>query len=163
MMLGPLMQALLEDRLRLEVHREIREFPVYALTVEKDGPRLHAATGASCVIQDLDQSLARPTPGQAPSPFCGIPLVMNNGFDLRAATITQLCVALSSRVDRKVIDKTAIAGTFDIRLDWSGGDLPRGALPPPQPPQPGDPLTAAPDRTEPRRPPLFRAPSTSSG
>ncbi len=37
---------------------------------------------------------------------------MNNGFDLRGATM---------------------AGIFDIRLDWSRGDLPSALAPPPQP------------------------------
>ena len=49
-----------------------------------------------------------------------MPLIMNNGFDMRGATMAQLSTALSGWADRKVIDKTGIAGMFDIRLDWSG-------------------------------------------
>ncbi len=38
---GPMLQALLEDRFKLKVHRETREIPVYALTVAKAGPEPH--------------------------------------------------------------------------------------------------------------------------
>jgi len=37
----PMLQSLLEDRFKLKVHREIRQRPVYTLTVAKNGPRLH--------------------------------------------------------------------------------------------------------------------------
>ena len=124
MMLGPMMQALLEDRFKLKIHRETRQVPVYALTVGKDGLKLPAAPKDGCAVQDLDALPTRPAPGRAPLLFCGMPLTMNNGFDMRGATMAQLSTALSGRVDRKVIDKTGIAGMFDIRLDWSGGDLP---------------------------------------
>jgi uncharacterized protein (TIGR03435 family) len=37
MMRGPMLQALLEDRFQVKVHRETRELAVYALTVAKNG------------------------------------------------------------------------------------------------------------------------------
>jgi uncharacterized protein (TIGR03435 family) len=37
---GPTLRALLEDRFKLKVHREIREVPVYSLTLAKSGPQL---------------------------------------------------------------------------------------------------------------------------
>jgi uncharacterized protein (TIGR03435 family) len=43
MMLGPMMQALLEDRFKVKVHRETRQIPVYLLTVEKGGLKLRRA------------------------------------------------------------------------------------------------------------------------
>src|SRR5689334_21644665 len=36
----PMLQALLADRFKLRVHREMKEIPVYALVVGKDGPKL---------------------------------------------------------------------------------------------------------------------------
>jgi uncharacterized protein (TIGR03435 family) len=136
MMLGPMMQALLEDRFGVKVHREVRQVPVYELTVGKGGPRLHSAAEGGCVAQNLDPPLPPPAAGQVPRIFCGRPLITNTGFELRAATMEQLCTALSGRVDRRVIDKTGVAGIFDIRLDWSNGDLPSGPAPPPPPPRP---------------------------
>ena len=37
---------------------------------------------------------------------------------------------------------------FDIRLDWSGGELPSGPAPPPPPPEPGVPPPPGPDPAE---------------
>ncbi len=137
MMLGPMMQALLEDRFRLKVHRETREAPEYALAVTGEGPRLQSAAAGNCVRQDLDHPLARSAPGQALLPFCGFALGASGGFSMRGATMAQLCVALSSRVDRKVVDRTAIQGTFDIDLNWTG-DSSSLPAPPPPPPPPGE-------------------------
>jgi uncharacterized protein (TIGR03435 family) len=48
MMRGPMMQELLEERFHLKVHREIREVPVYIMTVAKDGPKMPATKEDSC-------------------------------------------------------------------------------------------------------------------
>jgi uncharacterized protein (TIGR03435 family) len=37
---GPMLQALLEDRFKLKIHRETREIQAYLLTVAKNGPKL---------------------------------------------------------------------------------------------------------------------------
>ena len=94
--------------------------PVYELIVGKGGAKLQAATDGGCVAQDLDRPIVPMARGQVRRPFCGMPMILNNGFDLHGATLPQLCTALSSNMGRKVIDKTGIAGMFDIRLDWSG-------------------------------------------
>ena len=48
-----MLQVLLADRFRLQFHREMREIPVYALVVDKNGPLLKPSSGdeigrASC-------------------------------------------------------------------------------------------------------------------
>ena len=40
-----MLRALLEDRFKLKVHRELREAPVYALVVAKNGPKLTKSMG----------------------------------------------------------------------------------------------------------------------
>src|ERR1700722_9360473 len=47
-MSGPMLQALLEDRFRLKIHRETRDVPVYVLTLGKSGSRLTPSKPASC-------------------------------------------------------------------------------------------------------------------
>lgn len=120
-MLRPMMQALLEDRFQVKVHREVHSIPVYELRVAKEGPHLTAAAEESC-LAGVDVTPA-PQPGQPFRPLCGVPLIMNNGFQLRGATMDQFALALTVRADRKVIDKTGLTGRFDIRLDWTNGDL----------------------------------------
>ena len=51
MMRGPMMQALLEDRFQLKLHRETREVPVYALTVAKNGAKLAAPEKGKCMTE----------------------------------------------------------------------------------------------------------------
>ena len=40
-----MLQNMLAERFHLKAHKEIRNVPVYALVVSKDGPRLKAGTG----------------------------------------------------------------------------------------------------------------------
>jgi len=111
MMRGPMLQALLEDRFKLKIRRETREVPVYALTVAKGGLKLQASRAGSCV--PLDFSLPAPHPQ-----FCGMPKLGEPGFHLIGATMADLCKLLSAPeiLERAVIDKTGIAGMFDIQL-----------------------------------------------
>jgi uncharacterized protein (TIGR03435 family) len=52
---GPMTQTLLEDRLRLKIHRETREAPVYALTVAKGGIKMQRTKEPNCITIDPDQ------------------------------------------------------------------------------------------------------------
>jgi len=108
MMNGPMLQALLEDRNKLRVHREIRDVPVYALTVAKGGPKLQPFQG-TCIPRDWDQ----PTP----EPRCETPRSTIDGLDFNGATIADLCMAFFITLDRPVIDETGMAGRFSFHLD----------------------------------------------
>jgi uncharacterized protein (TIGR03435 family) len=48
MMEGPMMQAILEDRFKLKIHRETRQGPVYELVLGKGSPKLKPIEGGSC-------------------------------------------------------------------------------------------------------------------
>jgi uncharacterized protein (TIGR03435 family) len=52
MMRGPMMQALLEERFKLKLHRETREAPVYELRVAKGGPKLKPFREGTCIPWD---------------------------------------------------------------------------------------------------------------
>jgi uncharacterized protein (TIGR03435 family) len=45
-----------------------------------------------------------------------------NGFNVDAATMADLCAGFSVLLDRHVIDKTGIAGRFNINLDLTAED-----------------------------------------
>ena len=51
---GPMLQALLEDRFHLKVHRETMERPVHELTVEKGGGKMQLSNEGSCVPYSMD-------------------------------------------------------------------------------------------------------------
>ncbi len=98
-----MLQLLLSQRLKLKIHAESRQVPVYALSVAKGGPKFQPTKEGSCV--PFDTSLAPPYPQ-----FCGQPKRGHVGLHLIGATMSDLCKILSAPEisDRPVIDKTGL-------------------------------------------------------
>ena len=125
--LGELLQKLLADRFQLTFHREQQMMPVYALTVAKNGSKLKAAEtsgghGASCQHMGV--------------------------CSFRSEPLAHFTRWLSFVVlDRPVVDKTGITGTFDFTLKWTPDETQFSALGL-RAPSPEDNATA---------PPLFEA------
>lgn len=118
MMSGPMLQALLEDRFQLKIHRETREVPVYALTVAKGGPKLQPAEPGKCIPRDPEHPVPR---SQWPSGLlpCGLfaPSPAKDGVYMYSTTLAYFCGQLSVLLDRDVVDRTGIAGQFDIHVE----------------------------------------------
>lgn len=130
MMLGPMLQALLEDRFKLRVRRENKEMPAYALVVAKGGPKMKPTEPGSCTPMDDTQGPRPPlAPGQPPR--CGGASAGRDGL-LRAygLSMANLCRILTTQLGRRVVDKTDITGVFDVQIDMhfdkptDDGDLP---------------------------------------
>jgi uncharacterized protein (TIGR03435 family) len=92
-----MLQALLADRFRLAVHREMREMPVYALVVGKNGTKFPESKPES--------QLKR---------FHGVN-GRNQYMDYVQATMEMVADGID--VDRPVVDKTGLTGKYDIRLE----------------------------------------------
>ena len=67
-MRGPMMQALLEDRFKLRVHRETRNARIYPLTVVKGGAKMRSFDG-SCTPRDYTKA-TQPQPEAGQKPLC---------------------------------------------------------------------------------------------
>ena len=93
-------QQLLADRFKLAVHWETRELPVYALAVAKSGPKLQVST----------------KPGSGTSSGNG--LFTAEGMTL-AEIAQSLTQELATELGRVIIDKTGIAGRYDVTLKWT--------------------------------------------
>jgi uncharacterized protein (TIGR03435 family) len=115
MMLGPMMQKLLEDRFQLKIHRQTSEGPVYFLTVARGGPKLHAFTEGSCIPWSLPPPALEPGAKICGSTISGI----SSSVEALGATLEEFSKTLRVLVDRPVIDKTGITGRFDIRVRFS--------------------------------------------
>jgi uncharacterized protein (TIGR03435 family) len=139
-MRGPMLRALLEDRFALKIRTEMREVPVYALTVAKGGAKLQAAQEGSCVMMDFDHPPTPSVAGQALPAICGLARITNDTFDVRGVTLAEL--ARSLRLDRELIDRTGIKGRFDIRVPVAPGLAGLLLGPPLPPPPPGVPVAA---------------------
>jgi uncharacterized protein (TIGR03435 family) len=116
MMRGPMMQALLEDRFQVKVHREVREISGYVMTVDKGGLKLKLTQEGSC--DRVDPTDLNQSPTAMP---CNVPQMTRNGpltvLDLRGVSMDVFARLL--RPDgHAVIDRTGLTGAFDIHLEW---------------------------------------------
>jgi uncharacterized protein (TIGR03435 family) len=125
-LMGPMLQALLEDRFRLKVHRETKEVPTYDLVVAKNGPKLKPFDG-TCTPIDW----SRP-PQDAPPPK-GAADCRNSASGTRSHwTATWHGIGIDDFIvaafggavsGRPVINKTGLGGLFDIHLEFAREDI----------------------------------------
>jgi uncharacterized protein (TIGR03435 family) len=105
--LRTMLQALLTERFHLATHRAQKEMRVYALLVDKGGPKLHATVG-------------EPRPSTSPQDFHG---TMRQLANLIAIGLSIPVVddptrpAIASGAPVPVIDETGIEGIYDISVD----------------------------------------------
>lgn len=146
MMQGPMMQRLLEERFHLKIHRETREGPVYQVTVGKPG-KLKPFVEGGCVPIPLTFPIPPAPSGQR---YCKSNVSLRPPtVNAEGSTITEFTKLMNLFMDRPVIDRTGLAGRFDIRLEfWADGATP--GLPPPPP-------DAPPTASEPSSPGIFTA------
>jgi uncharacterized protein (TIGR03435 family) len=99
-----MLRQLLDERFQLKFHREPKEFPVYALTIAKGGPKLREPGPAPDGPQPLIFTLS---PGNARLPA-------------RDATMAELVAVMQrTAVPRPVLDKTGLTGRYDFDLTWT--------------------------------------------
>jgi len=116
-MQGPMMQAMLEERFKLKVHREARQIPVYALTAAKGGVKLPKAQ-RPCFVMGEQRPPDLP-PEQRRALMCGSAVLRNEEFHLHGASMADLAYALTrAAVGRQVVDRTGVAGAYDIDFKW---------------------------------------------
>ena len=128
-----MMQSLLEDRFKLATHRETRPVSIFALTLAKPGtlgPQLKPhPTNSPCPINAPNQ----PSPTSAPLATllstwpnqCGDGDEMTSPHRTRAGardvTMAQIAAWLSAEgdTDLPIVDKTNLAGTFDLVIEFT--------------------------------------------
>jgi uncharacterized protein (TIGR03435 family) len=126
-----MLQSLLANRFKLQMHRDTREHAVYALVAGKNGPRLKPA---EVETRDEPMTAANTNPGKntapgAPThtggPDSGGPprgaimmMIDPSGMHLKApaATLGTISDSLSRFTDRPVVDQTRIQGKYDFDL-----------------------------------------------
>src|SRR5436853_2894596 len=106
MMQGPMLQALLQDRFQLKIHRDARQVPVYALTVASGGPKLKAFAEGSCVPMPIKFPLPELPSGQK---YCHVRAnVQFPSLDAEGSTLIEFSQLLDLLLDRPVVDKTGL-------------------------------------------------------
>jgi len=94
-----MLRTLLTDRFQLKMHREMKDTPVYGLVTGKNGPKLKAS------LPDSPRVANTRVNGR------------NQNMDLSHCDMDCLAQELAIFVDRPVINKTALTGTYAIKLE----------------------------------------------
>lgn len=114
--LNLMLQDLLAERFKLQIHRETKEFPVYALTVDKGGSKLQPNEAQSAGDPEIDYKQ---------EPFLHMKL------HAKFVPMDYFAWRLGHVLDRPVIDLTKLKGGFDFDLAYTAElppGLPEGAL-----------------------------------
>lgn len=140
----PLMlQSLLAERFKLQLHREKKDLPGYALVVDKKGSKLKEspvdpassadgapqADGSVAIIGGGGRGLGgggglgggRRAAGNAASMPAGSSFILAKGrghLEGKKQDLPSIANMLARELDRPVMDETGIKGTYDYTLDW---------------------------------------------
>jgi uncharacterized protein (TIGR03435 family) len=129
-----MVRSMLEERFHIKEHTETRQLPVFRLVQihpGKFGPNLSPSRSDEppCAAFGPYAGAAVPTIARGLPEFCGIllmlPQMKDNQVQLagRKLTMTDLArgieAATNNRVDRPIIDGTALDGTFDVTLHFT--------------------------------------------
>lgn len=125
-----MLQALLADRLKLTIHRETKELPIYALVVAKNGPKLQEAKPGDSYPNGRD-GRDLPRGGMRIQLGAG----GKNELGVQGQPIATLARLLTMQLHRTVVDHTGLKGNYDFTLQWtreeSQGAMFKGAEPDP--------------------------------
>jgi uncharacterized protein (TIGR03435 family) len=98
-----MLQTLLAERVQLRVHHEQHEMPVYALVVGRNGPKFKASApdaGATAQLHVAGRNYQIVLPQGTMADLVG--MIENSGF-----------------LGRSVLDRTGLAGTYDLKLVYT--------------------------------------------
>jgi uncharacterized protein (TIGR03435 family) len=98
-----LLEKLLADRFNLAVHHEVKRAMAYALVVSKGGHKLQEATGPRTYFT-----------------------VRKGLIEGKQRSIAELKNGLAGMLDRPVEDRTALTGSYDLKLEWNPEELAAG-------------------------------------
>lgn len=104
----PMLRAMLEDRFKLRFHRGMHDAPVYALVERPQGHKLRTQDIVPC-----------------PMTMGKLPVVAIKGVFVACSptvTMQQLVFALGREVDRPVVDRTKLTGSYAMALTWAAAD-----------------------------------------
>jgi uncharacterized protein (TIGR03435 family) len=141
---------LLEQRFHLALHTETRNFPVYELSLAKNGPKLSQSADTHPPKFSSDQQ----TPRGAPTDGRGFPILppgkrFGMAGDSQVVRLSFRAFSMAEFIDRigwplgnlgrswlvlgRIVDKTGLTGRYDFTLEYRGSFNPGGAFPPPPP------------------------------
>jgi uncharacterized protein (TIGR03435 family) len=111
---GLMLQALLADRFKLVTHREVKEQPVYALVIAKNGLKLTESKPDDTHPDGAEEGHGNKRPNT---------IHMSRGhLAAQAISMPDLEVILTQITGRTVLDKTGLKGNYDVTLNFAPVD-----------------------------------------
>lgn len=131
-----MLQALLRDRFKLEVHMETKDRNIYALIVGKDGPKLKESAAAALAAEGPGVSgsnqativqgkngQATISDGEHTQKMSMSPDGKSMQLEIGNADMPLLAEGLTGMVDRPIVDMTGLKGKYDVTIQLSMDDL----------------------------------------
>jgi uncharacterized protein (TIGR03435 family) len=111
-----MLQPVLAERFQLKLHRAPKQIPVYALIVAKNGPKLHVAKPGDTYADGIKG------PDGTPGGHAGMMTWSRGRIVAQGIPIANLLPPLTQLLERTVVDKSGLKGTYDITLLWTPED-----------------------------------------
>jgi uncharacterized protein (TIGR03435 family) len=117
--LHTMLKNLLADEFKLQFHREMKELPVYALVLDKDGPKMtpHESQSES---ETAGETWIAITVDAAPEQF------LRRRWHATLTPMDYFAFRLGEMLDRPVVNQTQLKGSYDFDLSFTM-ELPPGA------------------------------------
>jgi uncharacterized protein (TIGR03435 family) len=126
--LPEMFQALLADRFHVKLHKEKKEFTVYALLVGKGQLKLKESPPDSDADKDEPKGIVN---AAASGSAAGVSVNLGHGsswsfvpnrFEAKKLTMEQFAANLERFADRPVVDMTGLKGQYDLAFDVNPED-----------------------------------------
>ena len=131
-----MLQKLLADRFKLQVHMDKQPHDVYALVVQQDGSKLkesalapdtapEGVTGSSTTSINQDKNGGAVVTDGTGSKYTMTPSPDGRmmHYEASGSTMAEWLKALSPLSDRPIVDETGLKGRYDVTMDISMQDL----------------------------------------
>ena len=124
-----MLQALLEQRFQLRVHRESRDSPVYALTAGKNLTKLKPSAPGAALRTAADGSVHEVHGSTGMRRVAGADGSSRIQLTFRAGSMARFTEVLGQSLDLPVLNRTGIDGDYDFVIEYEEERSPKGVPP----------------------------------
>jgi uncharacterized protein (TIGR03435 family) len=117
-----MLQNLLADRFKMQVHREKKEMPVYELTVGKNGPKFRESVPIDAPHEEGQTGPLQRDKDGFPILTAGTTMAVVPGHARMRSdhqTMAWLTRMLTGQLQGPVVDATGLKGKYDFLVSWS--------------------------------------------
>jgi uncharacterized protein (TIGR03435 family) len=126
-----MLQALLADRFQVKLHKEKKEFPIFALVLAKGPLKLKEVPPDPNADKNNDEPIGMANVATIAVVGNGVSVsyargasfsVSNNRIEARNLPLWVFCRNLERFSDRQIVDMTGLAGSYDFAVDITAED-----------------------------------------